>query len=196
MFWGKTMGQETSEPVWHSCSMSPAGTAGARYFAGYSLAQAKVSWHFFTSPVVQLLEKLCQGPECINGPLLLWPTSPGAPTHTFCSGAPLQLSPCPSYAVNVPVSRSSCIAVMPGHASCWPGWILTCGLCSWFDIGPALSVWTCLVIMRMGMTLATTVRLGLTLAWWFACQAWLWTYLVTTNCLGLQEASCLRGARL
>lgn len=205
MFWGKMMGQETSEPVWHSCSMSPAATAGACYFAGYSLAQAKVSWHFFTSLILQLLEKLCQRPECIDVPYLLWPTAPGATTHTFCSGAPLQCSPCLSYVVSVPVPSSNCVAVMPGHdlAGSWP-----------VDSAPSLTLdlpchyglawrsWECdrlwLLITGMCKTLAAAAALrpGLTLTWGFACQAWHWTYLVTTNCLGLQQASCLRCARL
>lgn len=108
-----------------------------------------------------------------------------------CSSVPsrIPLWMCLSLA---PAVLQSCLAMRPVDlAGSWP-----------VDSAPSLTLdlpcqyglsW---VIMRMGMTLATTVRLGLTLTWWFACQAWLWTYLVTTNCSGLQEASCLRGARL
>lgn len=49
-------------------------------------------------------------------------------------------------------SSSSYVSVVPGH-----------GPCSKFDTGPAVSLWTCLLIMRMCLTLATAATRGLTL---------------------------------
>lgn len=54
-------------------------------------------------------------------------------------------------------SSSSYVSVVPGH-----------GPCSKFDTGPAVSLWTCLLIMRMCLTVATAATRGLTLPWWFA----------------------------
>lgn len=127
MFWGKTMGQEMAEPVWHCCSINPAGAAGSHYFAGCYLAQAKVSWHFVTSPEAQLLEKLCQGPECINGTELFWQAS-----HGFSNPQPLLRGSTTSYTPPKLHCRCAYLCLQLWYSNAWlcahwAGWILTCG---------------------------------------------------------------------
>lgn len=127
------------------------------------------------------------GLSCYDEPHLGPPLIPSA-QGLNCSLFPAQIMlwACLSLA---PAVLQSCLAMGPVDlAGSWP-----------VDSAPSLTLdlpchhglawWS-----RECVWHATTVRPGLTLTWWFACQAWPWTYLVTTNFSGLQEASRLRGA--
>lgn len=175
MFWGKTMGQEMAEPVWHCCSINPAGAAGSHYFAGCYLAQAKVSWHFVTSPEAQLLEKLCQGPECINGTELFWQAS-----HGFSNPQPLLRGSTTSYTLPKLRCRCAYLCLQLWYSNAW-----LCALLSWLD--PDLWTkflvwcWTCLFTMELPND-CEIVYDSLYQGWSrLVFLASYWTYPVTTN---------------
>lgn len=83
----------------------------------------------------------------------------GSPTHSRCSGAPLHLTPHPSYTVGVPISVSSYDTVMPGYvpielAGSWPvDQIPSLMLDLPFHYGIAQWLWDCVWLFISGLIL-------------------------------------------